>query len=85
MKKKFDPVYTVDITDCTNVRDIIARFAEAKVKAGLTISEMEYGASIWSALSKHSRPIFIKAYYEMPRNLRPNIFKRFWNWITRKK
>lgn len=84
MKKKFNPVYTVDITKCNNIRDIIAKFAEAKVKANLPITETEYLASVYSAMDAVNRLTVVINAALAPKK-KTNVFKRFWNWITRKK
>lgn len=95
MKKKFKPVYTVDVTNCTDERGIIVAFVEAKVKAGLPITEEELNAVIFDYSTDAAEyttylltsmiPIKIEYKNTSKVDKKPNVFKRFWNWITRKK
>lgn len=79
-KKTFKPVYTVDITDCVNGTDVLLAFANAKQKAGLPITDDELNAII----EDNSYMIILECVDHSIREKKPNIFKRFWNWITRK-
>lgn len=116
--KTVKPVFTVDITECETINDLILAFAEAKMSAGVAINETELLAIIeneinnavcdcveemfgsHNALYMHEdgtlEAIDLKEYrVGKDENLnfkngvievkKPNIFKRFWNWITRKK
>lgn len=78
MKKKFKPLFTADVTACENEREIVVAFAEAKVDAGLPITRREYDTCMSDAKRIYLRYVTI---YEK----KPNVFKRFWNWLTRKK
>jgi len=96
--KKFKPAYTVDITNCNDERDVIVEFAKAKVSAGLPITKTEYNASVLSiaqkildgvAVATKAAALFAETILNSVKNTeaekKPNVFKRFWNWITRKK
>ena len=95
MKKKFNPVYTVDVTHCLDDRDMIVAFAAAKVKAGLPISSNEYFATIYQTIDATmcASNIAEKLADNMISSIktrikpikRPNVFKRVWNWVARKK
>ena len=96
--KKFKPAYVVDITDCNDERDVIVEFAKAKVSAGLPITKTEYSASVLAtaqkvidavAIATKAATVFAETILNSVKNTeaekKPNVFKRFWNWITRKK
>lgn len=95
MKKKFKPVYIVDVTDCTNDRSIVVAFVEAKVNAGLPITEDELYSVVCDHvdevltyavdLAAQTIPTKIELVNIHKAEKKPNVFKRFWNWITRKK
>lgn len=96
MKKKFKPLFTVDVTNCNDDRDIVVEFTKAKVRAGLPITEYEFNTCISrtismfeDALNSMSFELDVPDVPDVPDMIfvkkKPNIFKRFWNWITRKK
>ena len=101
-KKKFEPKFTVDLTNVQEPRDIYAKFGLAKHNAGLPMTDDELEAII-DKVADYTRDLL---YYKMLLNFipvkihddekitidakgnvevkKPNIFKRFWNWIRRK-
>ncbi len=87
MKKTFKPLFTVDLTGCKTPRDIYVKYADAKVLAGLPITRQEYFAIIEDA-EEYAKPVFLSIDIENCKpaiaKKKPNIFKRFWNWLTRK-
>lgn len=93
MKKKFKPLFTVNITNCNDDRDIVVEFTKAKVRAGLPITEYEFNTCISHTISMFEDALNSMSFeLEVPDvpdmilvKKKPNIFKRFWNWITRKK
>ena len=96
--KKFKPSYIVDITKCEDTLDMIVAIAYAKVDANVAITRDELDAVI--VLSAYDLKNFVEAtavkFSEMVINTlnkcvekkepkkKPNIFKRFWNWMTKK-
>lgn len=92
MKKKFKPVYTVDVTDCTDDRSVVVAFVKAKVNAGLPITEDELDSVVIDRVEEvlaykalQLTPIKIELVNTLKVDKKPNVFKRFWNWVTRKK
>lgn len=81
MKKKFKPMFTADITACNDEKEIVTAFAEAKVDAGLPITRNEYDTCMSNAQPIYKAVINVQCACEK----KPNVFKRFWNWLTRKK
>ena len=87
-KKAAKPAYTVDLTDVQDAGDAYAAFGWAKINAYLTNSEIDAVAEE-IAQSVAPKFFFCECTGECPlckkSAKKPNIFKRFWNWITRKK
>lgn len=103
-KKTVTPAFTVDITDCETVEDLIIKIADAKLSVGLCISEKELEAildeqielvveeTIEQMFDGHNALILnedgeiehLDAVKVEVNKKRPNVLKRFWNWITRK-
>ena len=84
--KKFNPAYIVDITNCENDREILCAFGIAKQKAGFAITDDELDAivnenSIITIIE--NTPIVINNTCDCKKKL--PWYKRFWNWLTRKK
>lgn len=96
--KKFKPSYIVDITKCEDTLDMIVAIAYAKIDANVAITGDELDAVI--ILNAYDLKDYIEAtadkFSEMiistlnkcvekkePKK-KPNIFKRFWNWMTKK-
>lgn len=76
--KKFTPAITVDLTNCTSAADVYYAFAKAKMNKHLMHSEIE------SFVNHTSYPVYITVYEECKCNVKkPNVFKRFWNWLTK--
>lgn len=96
--KKFKPSYIVDITKCEDTLDMIVAIAYAKIDANVAITRDELNAVI--VLSVYDLKNFVEAtavkFSEMVINTlnkcaekkepkkKPNVFKRFWNWMTKK-
>lgn len=105
------PLYTVNIAEAETVFDIYAKFAVAKVKAGIPLTQKEMDAYMVVA-TEYCAEYFLTLLFEdcncdyikinkdfgiacvkcvqieldKPTPVKkPNVFKRFWNWITRKK
>lgn len=73
--------FEVDFTDVNTLCEAYAAVAEAALCKYCTENEIE-------ALTEVVRPTFYVCYCNCdckPKAKKPNIFKRFWNWITRKK
>lgn len=96
-KKKVEvkPVITVDITDCTTIEDLVAAMANAKIEAGVSVSRIEVETLIQAAIDEAVEEVLSDLFddFECPVIIeeqdiepekKPNVFKRFWNWITRK-
>lgn len=87
-KKSFTPDFVVDLTDATCARDTYAAFADARIKKACADVEVKAFIDI---LVEKATPVFYlvtadKCQFCKPESVKkPNIFKRFWNWITRKK
>ena len=96
--KKFKPSYIVDITKCEDTLDMIVAIAYAKIDANVAITRDELDAVI--ILNAYDFKDYIETtadkFSEMIINTlnkcvekkepkkKPNIFKRFWNWMTKK-
>lgn len=96
--KKFKPSYIVDITKCEDTLDMIVAIAYAKTDANVAITRDELDAVI--ILNAYDLKDYIETtadkFSEMIINTlnkcvenkeskkKPNIFKRFWNWMTKK-
>lgn len=81
-KKTFVPDIVVDLTNCTDAVDVYTAFADVKIDKYLTPEEVNAFANDrltinWTICNCEEcccKPV-----------KKPNVFKRFWNWITRKK
>lgn len=99
--KKINYTYIVNLTDCVDGCDVLNAFAEAKIKANVPINTTEYNACIVNAIETTISIVGdIASAVEGIVNTvvdacektkiksetkKPNIFKRFWNWMTNKK
>ena len=72
-KSKFNPAFVVDLTNDINITDIIDAFNDAKAKAGKAV----YNPSPVPTIVVVTIDTEVKE--QLP------WYKRFWNWITRKK
>lgn len=91
--KKTNPAFEVDLTWCTTPTEIYAAFGMAKQRAGLPMKNFEFQAIVSQLLD--IKATAAEAFDNICRALisieckceqkKPNVFKRFWNWITRKK
>ena len=85
MKKTFKPTYIVDITDVNTVEDMKVKFALAKHNAGIALTDAELKTIISYAVNLVPTECVCNIdVYEVKENKKP-WYKRFWNWITRKK
>lgn len=100
MKKSTKYSFTVDLTQCESGIDVILSFIDAKVDTGVAITRFEYNALL-SYLSEDmfkktmceiindSKDTLIDIATSVMKNIqpekKPNMFKRFWNWMTGKK
>lgn len=85
-KNKIKPAYIVDITSCETAHDVLYKFAEAKQKAGLALTDTELDAIVdenSTVIFVESIPVTVECYKCNKKKL--PWYKRFWNWITRKK
>lgn len=75
-KSKFNPAFVVDLTNDINITDIIDAFNDAKAKAGKAV----YNPSpVPTIVVVTVDTIDVEDKKHLP------WYKRFWNWITRKK
>lgn len=91
--KKTNPAFEVDLTLCTTPTEIYAAFGMAKQRAGLPMKNFEFQAIVSQLLD--IKATAAEAFDNICNALnsieckceqkKPNVFKRFWNWITRKK
>jgi len=88
--------FTVDLTKCETPNDIYIAFGFAKQEAGLPMSNTEFAAILTETSNiREWGTQLAKNFFETLEMIdakdwcqstkKPNIFKRFWNWITRKK
>ena len=96
--KKFKPSYIVDITKCEDTLDMIVAIVYAKVDANVAITRDELDAMMFltaynlknymdEVADKYSEMIINtlnKCVENKEPKKKPNIFKRFWNWMTKK-
>lgn len=93
--KKFKPVYVIDWTDCETVEDALYETIWTKIEAGVDIPayqvalliDMEIGDAIDDALDElfdGAELIAVNCLCAQCECKKP-WYKRFWNWITRKK
>ena len=92
---KFIPAYVIDITNCYSIEETIFAIAVAKLNYALNEYEMmalatdilEYAHEVALLNSKtftltNGEKVVISA--DGIKVKKPNIFRRFWNWVTRK-
>lgn len=79
-KKFVKPTVIVDVTECKSIADVYAKSAETVLEHYCSISEAD------AFINKRGVTItFITCDCpECTHIKKPNVFKRFWNWITRK-
>lgn len=96
--KKFKPSYIIDITKCEDTLDMIVAIVYAKVDANVAITRDELDAMMFltaynlknyidETADKYSEMIIDtlnKCVENKEPKKKPNIFKRFWNWMTKK-
>lgn len=80
-KNTFKPAYTVDITNCRTVDDMLCEFGLAKQHAGIPITDRELSAIV----DKNSVAIIAVVHDTCERVERKPWYKRFWNWLFGKK
>lgn len=107
VKKKTKPMFVVDFTNISNVNEISAKIARAKVEAGIPLTKDDLTNVIESSIDDFVAELYEAGIIELAGNVitpkhvsidftgmfdcpeckckKPNIFKRFWNWLTHKK
>lgn len=78
VSKVTNPSLVIDLTKATESYDVYKAFADAKINKYINNTEFDI---IVDDITKDNQ--FTVVF--MPEVKKPNIFKRFWNWITRKK
>ena len=88
MKKKY---ITVDLTNTVTPWQVVGAFVDAKVDNGIAIEPWELEVySHWNYLAgvRDGKSIDVTLHIidknENKPTKKPNIFKRFWNWLTGK-
>lgn len=89
---KFKPAYTVDITKCENAGDVKFAMIDAKMKAGQPITQDDIDFIVVDSINMFTG-YAIKSFEGYMITIEPTEddnahkpwYKRFWNWITRKK
>lgn len=92
---KFIPAYVIDITDCYSIEETM--FAIALAKLNYALNEYEIKALVTDMLEFTNELALLNAKKFTLANgekvvisadgikvKKPNIFRRFWNWVTRK-
>lgn len=97
--KKNKYTFIVDLTNCTTDNDVYNKFVYAKIDNKLPITIIEYSAIIGAtvgivmeakAFVDSMTDILVNAITatiekdSIKKETKPNIFKRFWNWMTGK-
>lgn len=80
--KKVNPAFTVDISKCQDANDMLLAFAYAKQEAGLPITNEELDAIIDDNMII---VVLAKRICDCNCSKKKPWYKRFWNWLTRKK
>lgn len=84
-KKANKPAYTVDLTDANTITDAIVAFALAKHNANIPLTDDELKSIVQYAVDMVPTQCLCNVeVYEVTPKKKP-WYKRFWNWITRKK
>lgn len=93
-KNNKKPVFVISINDTDTVEDILATVAYAKAKNGVALDKAEFNTLVKTIAEcifdifdsvLESTITMLEAECEAPvKEKKPNIFKRFWNWLTRK-
>ncbi len=91
-KKK--PVFVISINDNDTVEDVLATLAYAKAKSGVALDKAEFNMLVKTiaecifevfATTFENALVMLEEECNVPvKEKKPNIFKRFWNWLTRK-
>lgn len=100
-KPAFKPVFTVDLTECYDAEEMYEAFLTAKFEAKVPLTSYEVGKfceyKIIQALDLFVDDLFdghnaivieddeIKAFDAIKVTIKQPWYKRFWNWIMRKK
>lgn len=93
--KKFKPAYTLDLTNCETVEDVFYELVWTKVEAGLDIPayqvqmivDMEVEDSFSDLIDGlfDGNDLIITEHVCINCPKKAPWYKRFWNWIIRKK
>lgn len=71
----------VDLTEVDNAHDVYVQFAIAKFLNILTVTEINN----WMNRSIENTFRICSMFENIQHEKKPNVVKRFWNWITSKK
>lgn len=97
--KKNKYTFIVNLTNCIDDNDVYNKFAYAKVDNKLPITIIEYGAIIGATVGiVMEAKLFVDSLTDtlvdaittaiekdpIKKETKPNMFKRFWNWMTGK-
>lgn len=78
--KKVNVDLVVDLTNCSDASDVYYAFAKAKVDKHLSKIEKE----VFKEHNTQYVYMFVEKHCDCECcNKKPNIFKRFWNWLTK--
>ena len=77
--KTFKPEYIIDMTNANTVKELLAEIATSKTNANIPVTNEELEAVYSKGMDE--AVVVVPIYVQKPKK---NIFKRFWNWITRK-
>lgn len=95
--KKVKPAFTVDMTDVESISEAYNEITAAKMSAGLNIRPEQHMNMMLKMVKVFNKMFYMlpkdhTTVYDGLKNKivekvekKPNVFKRFWNWITRKK
>ena len=84
VKKSY--AYVVDITNCTTAEDVALAFALAKHNADLPLSDNNLTAIVNYSIDEFAKNIYtVISATACANESKEGMFKRFWNWISRKK
>mgnify|MGYP002522275610 CR=1 FL=1 len=86
MKKKIvKPEFIVDVMDVEDPFEVEVKFAEAKQKAGKPLTDRELDAIVTDRVEQNSYIMVVHETCDCKKCKKLPWYKRFWNWITRKK
>lgn len=71
--KKNTPIFVVDLTNIATAEEMMKAFNKARIEAGIETIDYVYEIKVEMPLIEEKEEVKLPWY------------KRFWNWITRKK